>query len=60
MFYQFTGNRCSFGVGGSKLWSILTDLKENGFNLNIPMYMKKIIEDNLPCVEETLVELKLA
>jgi len=36
------------------------DLKENGFNLNIPMYMEKIIGDNLPSVEEALAELKLA
>ena len=28
------------------------DLKENDYNLNIPLYVEKIIEDNLPSVEE--------
>lgn len=36
------------------------DLKENDFNLNIPLYVEKIIEDNLPSVEEALNDLKLA
>ena len=36
------------------------DLKENGFNLNIPLYVEKIIEDNLPTVEEASSELKTA
>lgn len=34
------------------------DLKENDFNLNLPLYVKKIIEDNLPSVEEALADLK--
>ena len=34
------------------------DLKENDFNLNIPLYVEKIIEDDLPSVEEALSELK--
>jgi type I restriction enzyme M protein len=34
------------------------DLAENDFNLNIPLYVEKIIEDNLPSVEEALADLK--
>ncbi|MEZ4994937.1 MAG: class I SAM-dependent DNA methyltransferase [Saprospiraceae bacterium] len=37
-----------------------TDLQENDYNLNIPLYVEKIIEDNLPSVEEALAELKKA
>lgn len=36
------------------------DLKENDFNLNIPLYVEKIIEDNLPSVEEAMDDLKQA
>ena len=36
------------------------DLVENDFNLNIPLYVEKIIEDNLPSVEEALADLKQA
>ena len=36
------------------------DLEENDFNLNIPLYVEKIIEDNLPSVEEALSDLKTA
>ena len=36
------------------------DLKENDYNLNIPLYLEKIIEDNLPTVEEALSDLKSA
>src|SRR5690606_29194618 len=36
------------------------DLKENDFNLNIPLYIEKIIEDNLPSVEEAMADLKEA
>lgn len=36
------------------------DLEENDFNLNIPLYVEKIIEDNLPSVEEALADLKTA
>jgi type I restriction enzyme M protein len=36
------------------------DLEENDYNLNIPLYVEKIIEDNLPSVEEALSDLKLA
>ncbi len=34
------------------------DLEEHDYNLNIPLYIEKIIEDNLPSVEEALSELK--
>jgi type I restriction enzyme M protein len=36
------------------------DLEENDYNLNIPLYVEKIIEDNLPSVEEALADLKMA
>jgi type I restriction enzyme M protein len=36
------------------------DLEENDFNLNIPLYVEKIIEDNLPSVEEAMADLKTA
>lgn len=36
----------------------MADLKENDYNLNIPLYVEKIIEDNLPTVEEALADLK--
>ena len=36
------------------------ELTENDFNLNIPLYVEKIIEDNLPTVEEAMVDLKQA
>jgi type I restriction enzyme M protein len=38
----------------------LEDISENEFNLNIPLYVEKIIEDNLPGVEEAMAELKTA
>ena len=38
----------------------MDDLVENDYNLNIPLYVEKIIEDNLPSVEEALVDLKTA
>lgn len=38
----------------------MQDLKENDFNLNIPLYVEKIIEDNLPSVEEAMSDLKKA
>ena len=37
-----------------------SDLEENDFNLNIPLYVEKIIEDNLPSVEEAMADLKRA
>ena len=36
------------------------DIAENDYNLNIPLYVEKIIEDNLPSVEEALAALKTA
>lgn len=33
---------------------------ENDYNLNIPLYIDKIIEDNLPSVEEAMEQLKQA
>jgi type I restriction enzyme M protein len=36
------------------------DLEENDFNLNIPLYVEKIIEDDLPTVEEAMADLKQA
>lgn len=38
----------------------LNEIAENDFNLNIPLYVEKIIEDNLPSVEEALSDLKSA
>jgi type I restriction enzyme M protein len=38
----------------------LEDIRENDFNLNIPLYVEKIIEDNLPTVEEAMADLKKA
>jgi type I restriction enzyme M protein len=35
-------------------------LQENDFNLNIPLYVEKAIEDNLPTVEAALADLKQA
>ncbi|MEQ9220234.1 MAG: class I SAM-dependent DNA methyltransferase [Cyclobacteriaceae bacterium] len=35
-------------------------IRENDFNLNIPLYVEKIIEDDLPTVEEALADLKQA
>jgi len=33
---------------------------ENEYNLNIPLYIDKVIEDNLPSVEEAMQQLKEA
>ncbi len=38
----------------------LVEIQENDFNLNIPLYVEKIIEDNLPSVEDALAHLKQA
>ncbi len=38
----------------------MAEMKENDYNLNIPLYVEKIIEDNLPTVEEALADLKTA
>ncbi len=38
----------------------LEEIEENDFNLNIPLYVEKIIEDDLPSVEDALKDLKQA
>ena len=38
----------------------LEDIEANDFNLNIPLYVEKKIEDNLPTVKEALKNLKTA
>jgi type I restriction enzyme M protein len=38
----------------------LSDIAANDYNLNIPLYVEKIIEDNLPSVEVALADLKTA
>jgi type I restriction enzyme M protein len=38
----------------------MDDLKEHDYNLNIPLYVEKVIEDTLPSVEEALADLKVA
>ncbi|TKF02571.1 type I restriction-modification system subunit M [Vibrio kanaloae] len=38
----------------------MNELAENDYNLNIPLYVEKIIEDNLPSVEEAMTDLKQA
>jgi type I restriction enzyme M protein len=40
--------------------STIAEIKENDYNLNIPLYVEKVIEDNLPSVEEALLDLKMA
>ena len=36
----------------------MEEIVENDYNLNIPLYVEKIIEDNLPSVEEAMSDLK--
>lgn len=38
----------------------LEEIAENDYNLNIPLYVEKVIEDNLPSIEEAMAELKTA
>lgn len=38
----------------------MDDLAENDFSLNVPLYVEKNLEDNLPTVEEAMVDLKQA
>ena len=38
----------------------MDEIAENDHNLNIPLYVEKIIEDDLPTVEEALADLKTA
>ena len=36
----------------------MEEIVENDYNLNIPLYVEKIIEDDLPSVEEAMTKLK--
>lgn len=36
------------------------DIEANAFNLNIPLYVEKEIEDNLPSLDEAKAQLKTA
>ena len=36
------------------------EIAENDYNLNIPLYVEKIIEDDLPSVEQALADLQIA
>ena len=47
-------------VGNYVKVAAMDELKENDFNLNIPLYVEKVIEDNLPSVDEALADLKTA
>jgi type I restriction enzyme M protein len=38
----------------------MEEIEENDYSLNIPLYVEKLIEDNLPSVEEALSDLKIA
>ena len=38
----------------------MQEVEANDYNLNIPLYIDKIIEDNLPSVEEAMEQLKVA
>ena len=38
----------------------LAEVEVNNFNLNIPLYVEKEIEDNLPTLEEAKAQLKVA
>ena len=44
----------------NQLLYISQEVKDNDYNLNIPLYVEKIIEDNLPSVEEAMEDLKQA
>jgi type I restriction enzyme M protein len=38
----------------------LSDLEENDYNLNISLYIDKVLEDNLPSIEAAIEDLKIA
>ena len=38
----------------------LDEIKANGYNLNIPLYVEKEMTDNLPTLEEAKAQLKVA
>lgn len=54
--------RDGLGAAAKKYTKVasLIDIAENDFNLNIPLYVEKVIEDNLPSVEVALADLKTA
>ena len=38
----------------------IDEIKANGYNLNIPLYVEKEMTDNLPTLEEAKAQLKIA
>ncbi|KMQ49477.1 Type I restriction-modification system, DNA-methyltransferase subunit M [Chitinispirillum alkaliphilum] len=38
----------------------LEEIAQNDYNLNIPLYVEKVIEDTLPTLEEAMADLKKA
>ncbi len=38
----------------------MAEIAENDHNLNIPLYVEKVVEDDLPTVKEALADLKTA
>ena len=38
----------------------MPEIEENDHNLNIPLYVEKIIEDDLPSVDQALADLRTA
>jgi len=38
----------------------MAELKDNDYNLNIPLYVEKEIEDNLPTLEEAKEAVKIS
>lgn len=56
----FDWNRDCKNVENFVKLASLEEIKENGYNLNIPLYVEKIIEDNLPSLEEAMADLKVA
>ena len=38
----------------------IDDIKDNDYNLNIPLYVEKEIVDNLPGMEQTMADLKVS
>ncbi|MEJ1242175.1 class I SAM-dependent DNA methyltransferase [Chryseolinea sp. T2] len=47
-------------VGGKVKLASRAIIEQNDFNLNIPLYVEKVIDDKLPSVEEALNDLKQA
>ena len=38
----------------------IDDIKDNDYNLNIPLYVEKEIVDNLPGMEQAMADLKVS